>query len=928
MKHSTVVKHGILISIFILGSSILLFAASVELWPSDRRRNNTQYCYGNDWNMLRFSLYSDLGGGSTNSNGKYKIGLPKTLTEETVLEVTLPKEVEFLGVLRHGDKHVEKNYETQRLSEDGREYTRIRIPLDNERISDYMKSRGGFYEIHVWYKPPEKLDDMLRWKLTYGGNELASSAVRLRTAGVVKKGRKFPERFRFYTFEYSKLVPDDNYDNVAEFHKRLGVTGIKNPWSLPLLQSDERYRKMLEANRRHGLKNIARMFRFCRKHGQGFAEGSPQRIKNTLGLTKAKDIACAGIESEAAKKDWKQASPYFDMVYYDWEPLGPREWPGYDEPATIAAFAKAKGITESLTPDLVKTKYRKEYARYRMEQTARSLRSLKKTINAVKPMPIFIAQGDGLSQHIDYDVYENDCDYLVPMIYKPSPLSYARDVTEMMKSTSVPSKKFTPYTTIGWPFAGPQRESPEEFLLDVTVSAAAGCGGISHWPELYRTDAALLGIHEGLTRVALVEDFYFDGKPVENISIQGIPYRETKIKAGDKIIELFAPDWRPVLLSFVHELNDEYLLSILNYHKDEDAFVKISSPVLKNFYLADPVNKVYSVCDDNGQAVVRVKHETPDLWIATKDRNRIAGYKRIEPGTIESQLKNAREKYLKANRVGNVRLGKVGDIDIAYDQVQFGGDPKICLRVSTSTQSLCFGDNGGRLYDWTVKGMPTFISGETYTSDGFGMDLLWLPESARFSGDKTQTMRLVKCENNGKEARVVYEGEFKQGLAGVTFQKEYVVPAVGSSMTGIITLKNNRAMPVTLSYWQHNVLCDPKAFFISGNEPICQKIPTSVFPAKNLPEEFNKHIVDPNKIAGTTDASYAEYFPETKSGLIFHLPENFLVVYRWCNPVRGKRSSEWMSQPLSLSSGETEILKYSITAVPDTTPDVLRSMLR
>lgn len=927
MKYETVIKQGIFLLVILPGFSSSLLAASVELWPSDRRRNNTQYCYGNDWNMLRFGLYSDIGKGS-NSNGKYKIELPKTLTEETILEVTLPREVEFLGVYCRGDNRVSKEYKTQRLSEGGKEYTRITIPLDNERLSTFMAAWDCFHEIHVWYKPPEHLDDMLRWKLTYGGNELASSAVRLRTAGVVQKGRKFPKHFGFYPYSYFRLVPEDNYDIVAEFYKRFGVAGIVERWDLTLPESDGRYRNMFEVNRRNGVKNIANIDSFCEKYGQSRACAYSGAIKNTSGLVEAMDIACAGIESNEAKKAWEIASPYFDMVLYDWEPAGPNTWPGYDEPATIACFAKVRGIAEPLTPELVETKYRKEYARFRMEQTARPLYSLKKTIDAVKPLPMFIEQGAGLNANIDYDVYGNDFEYVRPMIYMTTPLAYARDMVEMLKSTSVPAKKFAPNTTIGWPASVPHRESPEEFLLDTIVTAAAGCGSVAHWPELYRTDAALFGIHEGLARVALVEDFYFDGKPVDTISITGIPYREQKIDLGDKTIELYAPDWRPVLLGFAHQLQDEYLLTILNYHKEEDAFIKVNSPVLKGFYLVDPVHKMYCVCDDAGRAVVRVNKETPVLWIATKNKARIAGYKQIRKSEIDAQFKTARDKYLETNKTGNVHPGKVGDINVAYDQAEFGGYPKICLRVTTPMQSFCFGDNGGRINDWSVKGMPDFISRQEYASDGFGMDLLWLPVPSRWSGDETQTMNLVKCENNGAEARIVYEGKFKQGLAGVSIQKEYVVSASGSSLTGTITMRNHRALPVEFSYWQHNVLCDPSADFITGTEPVQKITGCSVFPAKNLPEEFKKHVVTPNDIAGSTGRIYAEYFPKSRSGLVFRLPENFMAVYRWCSPVRSKRSSEWMTCPINLPAGGTETLRYSITAVPNTTPEALQKLMK
>lgn len=97
---------------------------------------------------------------------------------------------------------------------------------------------------------------------------------------------------------------------------------------------------------------------FCNKYTRDLATAYPGVLKKTASLVKAMDISCEGIESDTAKQDWQQASPLIDMAIYNWEPAGPQTWPGYDEPAAIAAFVKAKGIQEPLTQDLLRTKYR------------------------------------------------------------------------------------------------------------------------------------------------------------------------------------------------------------------------------------------------------------------------------------------------------------------------------------------------------------------------------------------------------------------------------------------------------------------------------------------------------------------------------------------------------------------------------------------
>ncbi|MBT3291642.1 MAG: hypothetical protein HN380_30135, partial [Victivallales bacterium] len=50
------------------------WGASVEIWPSERRGNNTLFCYGGDWNTMLIGIYSD-------DHGKHRLKLPERFTE-------------------------------------------------------------------------------------------------------------------------------------------------------------------------------------------------------------------------------------------------------------------------------------------------------------------------------------------------------------------------------------------------------------------------------------------------------------------------------------------------------------------------------------------------------------------------------------------------------------------------------------------------------------------------------------------------------------------------------------------------------------------------------------------------------------------------------------------------------------------------------
>ena len=899
-------------------------AASMEIWPSERRANNTFYCYGNDWNSMLVAIYPE-------DYGKQRLELPAQFAGPTVLTVTLPAAVEFLGADLMGlPGVVSKDFPTEPVTQDGKAYQRIRMTLPPEALTARLLKGKWYYHVFVWFAAPEKLDDAVSYELSYGDRKLAAGGSRLLTAGVVTGRRALPKRFGFYPYGIQTNLPNRDYDRRADFLHRLGVSGIEAHWTYGL-PADEptAYHLTLAANRRHGVKNIANMTLLTGKYGGAYG-GVKSEVMKRGGLVKAMDESVAGLTSDAARADWQAAHGFFDLALWDWEPTGPHIWPGYDDPATIAAFAAKQGLPVDVTPAQIEKDHREAYARFRMEQISRPLYALQQTINAVQPIPLRVEQGSGASAHVDYDIYGPDFPSLTPMIYQPSPLAYARNLLEMLANTKVPASKFWPDMTIGWPLVPVHRQTPREFLLDTIVTAAAGCGSVSHWPGIHYSDATWFGIHEGLCRIAPVESFYLDGKRTAEVTLVGVPYREEKITLGTQTLDQSAPDWRATLITFAHEYKGEQLLTLLNYHQTEDCFVRVTAPALKGRYLMNTEAGVYQVLDAKGQALVRVGKETPALWIVTANKARVAALHKLEAATVAQEFASAREAFLASSAKSEVQLGTKGDLTVAYAMTPFGGQERVTLQVKTPTQTIAFGQSGGRVYDWQVRGMAPFVAGDNLGTDGLFMDMLWLPASARWSGDEVAEMTLVSCTNDGREARLTYEGALKKGLPGVRLRKAYRVPAAGSSLGVEVTFRNERvdAEPLKLAYWSHNVLKAETTHFVGTQmtDETARGV-TTILTAEGLPAELRRDVFMPERIIGATGPVYAEFLPQTKSGLVVRLPDSFMNVYRWSHYGKPMCGSEWMSRPLSLGAGATETLRFSVTAMPDATPEKLRAAL-
>jgi hypothetical protein len=352
----------------------------------------------------------------------------------------------------------------------------------------------------------------------------------------------------------------------------------------------------------------------------------------------------------------------------------------------------------------------------------------------------------------------------------------------------------------------------------------------------------------------------------------------------------------------------------LNFNQDYDAFVQISGRKLTGKYLVNPVDKTYYKLNSD-KAVVEVPKFSPALWIVTSDNKRLAGCRGLEQDKVANNYKTAKKEFLSASGKAKLQLGRKGKISINYGQVKFGGKDTVALKVSTPAQTVSFSKSGGRIISW-IAGGKQFVGGRNFSSDGFCMDLLWLPAGARWSGDQIRDMRLVKCLNDGKNATVEYAGEFKKGFPNLRIIKTYTIAAAGRTVKVNVRLINGTPLPITVSYWNHNVLPEKEYCFLSGKSRYSEG-GSSIFTAKNLPEKSRQYICMPKHVKGEISSQYTECDNIKGGSVTFFLPKNFLNVYRWRSSTLKMSGSEWMTLPLTIQAGTGENITFDISVSPD-----------
>ena len=349
-------------------------------------------------------------------------------------------------------------------------------------------------------------------------------------------------------------------------------------------------------------------------------------------------------------------------------------------------------------------------------------------------------------------------------------------------------------------------------------------------------------------------------------------------------------------------------------------------------YLVNPVDRLSVTVKGNAGipasvwargVLVKADPMRPALWIVTADASRLEGTKQVSMASLQEAFE-VRRRELAAMGGGAVDLGREGPLETGYDVVERGGEEDVCLKVVTPAQTLYLTEVGGKVWKWDVGGADLVRRG-THANSGVGMDLLWVPARARWSGDENRAMRLVECRNNGDDVRVTFSGELASALPGLMLEKTYTIPGEGAWVDTRVRYRNDTPLPVTLSYWSHNWFAAPE-----GNErslvilrdgkphmPAYGALSTRVYINQETGPFAREHVMTiggPEAQCGPAGPAFGEYFTASRLGLAFRVPDDFLQIYRWETP--SEAGLEWMHRPVTLQPAEILDLTYRMEAHP------------
>ena len=887
-------KKILFILFFVVLFQSVLPGASAGITPASHRQNKTVECIGNELNAVLFYLTAQnfLPNTFASLSGK----------EELTLEIDWPADIKMTGWV---NAHQQNGafFKPVFVRKKGK-YNVLQIKISQDTVQKRLKRH--YVHIFVYFRMPAQAEKTFSWKVISSGKILAKETNKLKTVGVIDRNAKLAKTYRAYICQPgadSIYMPARLMDERINYYKRLGLDTLETIYGTARRTSEKNSRKMLSAGlevaglRLGGLYDLQKKYYTEKNFGAAGLVGSMKKFCDEI--RQREDIYYKNF-----------CAPHTNAFAIDWEPSMIRQnSSGYDDAATVTAFAQKFNIKEKLTPQILKSKYAKQYASFRQELYCMPIKTIRDMVKKYKPRAAFyVCHGSGLPwKDLDYQVYDKYADFHLPMIYTGSTMSFFNSVEDM--STYVNKKKLMPITELA--YSGAVNYSDvNACVMNLLSPALAGCAGVGQWPGLTELDG---GIHYAFYRtkvlLAPVIDIFQQGKSAK-IGIKPLPFQKKIIRTGDSEIDLSYPQWSSSAIIRAKEFRNRCAIGILNLNARETLFTELTLPDGKApRYLIEPDKKQYMRLSGKAQKVIlKTAPHSPGIWLLTQDTAECAGMKQITSAKFAEEFANEQRKN--ASRSGNtVSLGKKGSFDISY----MTQNKLPLLTIKTQDECIGFSTSGGRIMHWSKGNSGNLIS-SSIPQGGFAMDMFWLPRSGRWSGDEVADMTLESCTNDGNTVKITYSGSLNRTLNGCTLTKVYTLKKDKPGIRVNVMLRNGNPDPRnTFSHWSHNFLAqDSKlteyAVFTQDGRKADTSQPTSCYPNAVLTSAEKTLLGVPKHQREAVRSTFGIYDKAAGTGFIFTYPENFLMNYRFGS------CADVMMKPVTLPHNGILKINYHIQA--------------
>lgn len=913
-------KSLLLVIVYLVGV-VQLFAASIQVYPADMRKDKSVQFIGEVSNNIFFRI-------SSKEDLIQKIPNFQDHLEYR-LKILLPDTLKLIGIENQyssaGDKFITDKFKIAEEFVDGRKYNVCQVTIDSKSVLDRLVKNAYYFDLFVWVEPKAGFSGMMKWELIQGDKIIANGNNPLKTIGLLQD-KVFSPDFIIQNWgaDIHRLPAADMKERV-QMIKKLGFTHVNHMYyNTPVKENDFVVAELQKAGIIVLGEKIGSFGNYQAKYM------SIKSQKENGGLIWGAPLMIEAMSSPDETEILKTSAPWAQGCVYDLETVGAKQSPGLDDDATIEAFGASINIPNMDRKMIATPQYSEKYAAYRTKLCAAAVFGYRKLVDQVNPkLPIFLCHGSGLPLHeLDYRDYDSIVQYHMPMIYANSPFPFLLRCETF--NQYVNPQKSIPVSSFGWSGGPLTRSSAEDIAMDIVGAAMAGSKGFAIWPGMRQMDGGLLyGFYLGSSWIKDAVTYFQNGQKTDNIKNEPFPYIEKKLRVGARTIDLSQPQWTNESIIRTYRLGDEYLIGIVNYNRNSTIFVKSMVNALpdKQYYCVNLVTREYLT--NNGQktfsageldkgVLLKAKASNPAFWLLTSDVNKTSGCTEISINQINDEFTRDKRDYNANNSASEIQLGRKGAFDVTYENVKIDKQDYALLVVSDQVQKAGFATSGGRMMQWVVNNHPNLIH-QNMAVGGAGMDLFWLPESGRWNGDQINEMKLISVVNTGKQVEIKFSGKADGAITAFRLEKTYTLVADKPGFTLAIKLINENPDPTsTISYWSHNVMdfgkgATGKYFYINAENkvvPIPDTAGSSKYfvPNKDILAE-NRKFLDQTCLLPAGFRVSGVYSDKVKTGVVVIAPKDFLSLYVWSR--NNICSFEWMMQPQTITHGGTEVISCS-----------------
>ncbi len=341
--------------------------------------------------------------------------------------------------------------------------------------------------------------------------------------------------------------------------------------------------------------------------------------------------------------------------------------------------------------------------------------------------------------------------------------------------------------------------TPARFRLMLLTAAVDGCPGFAIYPGERLDGKFYLAADQAMAEVARLEEFFLDGQEQPGVKAEALELRVNQIQAGGKTLEMSYPGWQQHFRFNAREYGGKQLISLLNYHPTESAWVRISLPeALGKRGVSELVARQKLILPENAKEFlvevpprdarfVLLGEAIPEAWNAAPSQRELEQRHRIAADKLRADT-------------ALVKPWKSGNFELSYDDPDGSGVPIPVL--SNANQKLHIDlANGGTVMNWTVNGValcPNRKNGQLLAENR-----IWLPKNLRSGRGGKNASRLSTPLVASGRAELQLEHTWN-GLSLKTV-RTYAIPENVTEFEVTTTHINTGKQSLELAFWVRNM---------------------------------------------------------------------------------------------------------------------------